>query len=323
MGGPLNHKRGDWGEFDAIAKLFAPLADNKAALGLLDDAAVFTPPAGHDLVITTDALVSDVHFPADADAGLVARRLVACNISDLAAKGAKPVGCLLTLGVGPDWDEKFLTAFAAAFGQALKNAGMPLWGGDTVKTTAPFVSLTAHGIVLRGQMLTRSGAQDGDDIYVTGTIGDGWLDLQTLGPAYTDPQPPLAFGQKLVGLAHAALDVSDGLMADLDHMCRASGGCITIETASLPLSQAAKAHLVKGGSHADLLADLVTGGDDLQIAFAAPPSAAEALIDAAREQVTVVTRIGRFASDNKAQSTVLLDESGAEIMLSRRGYSHF
>ena len=117
---------GDWGEFDAIAKLFAPLADSPAALALKDDAAVFTPPAGQDVVITTDALVSGVHFPENADAGLIARRLVACNISDLAAKGAKPEGCLLTLGVGPDWDEAFLSAFAVAFGAALSDYDLSL-----------------------------------------------------------------------------------------------------------------------------------------------------------------------------------------------------
>lgn len=319
MSGPLNHERGNWDEFDAIAELFAPLADKKAALGLMDDAAVFTPPAGQDIVITTDALVAGVHFPEDADAGLVARRLVACNISDLAAKGATPAGCLLTLGVGPHWDKAFLAAFAAAFGAALSDCDMPLWGGDTVATATPFVSLTAHGLVPKGQILTRGGAQDGDDIYVTGTIGDGWLDLPQRGPAYGAPQPPLAFGQRLVGLAHAALDVSDGLIADLDHMCRASGGAVEIEAACVPLSVAGRAHVQKGGA----LSDLLIGGDDLQIAFAAPPSSAEALVDMARETKTALTRIGRFTADKTMVSTRLLDESGSEIPLSCRGYTHF
>ena len=307
------------GEFDLIAELFAPLVDTPAAHKLKDDAAVFTPPAGKDVVITTDALVSGVHFPEDADAALVARRLVACNISDLAAKGAKPAGCLLTFGVGPDWDAAFLTDFAAAFGAALSDCGMSLWGGDTVATATPFVSLTAHGLVPKGQMLMRSGAQDGDDIYVTGTIGDGWLDLPARGPAYAAPQPPLAFGLRLLGLAHAGLDVSDGLISDLDHMCRASGGGIEVEAAAVPLSAVGRAHLRKGGD----VSDLLTGGDDLQIAFAAPPSSAEALVNMAKETATALTRIGHFAKDRSAQYVVVRDESGEEIPLSRRGYTHF
>ena len=310
---------GDWGEFDAIAKLFAPLADTPAALNLKDDAAVFTPPAGHDVVITNDALVSGVHFPADADAPLVARRLVACNISDLAGKGAQPAGCLLSLGVGPPWDKAYLTAFAAAFGAALSDYDMPLWGGDTVATATPFVSLTAHGLVPRGQMLTRGGAQDGDDIYVTGTIGDGWLDLPKRGPAYAAPQPPLAFGRRLIGLAHAALDVSDGLIADLDHICRAAGGAVEIEATCVPLSANGRAHLKQGGA----LADLLTSGDDLQIALAAPPSAAEALVDMAKETATALTRIGQFTANEASAKVRLLDASGAEIPLARRGYTHF
>ena len=310
---------GDWSEFDAIAKLFAPLADAPAALNLKDDAAVFTPPAGQDIVITNDALVSGVHFPADADAALVVRRVVACNISDLAAKGAQPAGCLLSLGVGPDWDESYLKTFAAAFGAALQNFDMPLWGGDTVASPTPFVSLTAHGLVPSGHMLTRSGAQDGDDVYVTGTIGDGWLDLPTRGPAYADPQPPLAFGQRIIGLAHAALDVSDGLIADLDHMCRASGGGMEIDGPCVPLSRNGREYVAKGGA----LEDLLSGGDDLQIAFAAPPSAAEALVDAAKESATALTRIGRFTAHTAPHSVTLLDESGAEISISQRGYTHF
>ena len=311
--------KGTLGEFDLIAALLAPLADNEAAQLLRDDAAVYAPPAGYELVISTDALVADVHFPEDADAVLVANRLVACNVSDLAAKGAKPVGCLLTLGVGPQWDSPFLSAFVAAFGAALKQSDMALWGGDTVRSAVPFVSLTVHGLVPKGQMLTRRGAQDGDDVYVTGTIGDGRLDLPTLGPAYAAPQPPMAFGAALVGLAHAALDVSDGLIADLDHLCRAGGGTIELEASAIPLSQNGRAHLAGGGA----LIDLLSGGDDLQIAFTAPQSAAEALVDTARAAQTALTRIGRFTKSQSIHQVMVVDESGAQMPLERRGFSHF
>lgn len=311
--------KGTLGEFDLIADLLAPLADNPVAGNLQDDVAQFTPPVGYDLVISTDALVSGVHFPIDAPPALVARRLVACNVSDLAAKGAQPAGCVLTLGVGPDWDAAFLKGFAAAFGAALADVDLPLWGGDTVQTPTPFVSLTVHGLVANGQMLTRKGARDGDNVYVTGTIGDGWLALKDLGPAYAKPDVPLAFGQGLVGLAHAALDVSDGLLADLDHLCRASGGTINLDAASIPLSEEGKAYVAKGGDMTDLLG----AGDDLQIAFTAPASVAETLIDMAAQTNTAVTAIGHFAKSASDQRAILRDPSGAEISVVRRGYSHF
>ena len=310
---------GKLGEFGLIADVLAPLADNPTAQNLQDDAAVYAPPVGHDLVISTDALVAGVHFPLNASPGLVARRAVACNLSDLAAKGAKPVGCLLSLGVDADWDNAFLRDFADAFGTALGLADMALWGGDTVSTPTGFVSLTVHGLVPSGQMLTRRGAQDGDDVYVTGTIGDGWLDLKDNGPAYANPQPPVAFGPLLPGLAHAALDISDGLMADLDHICRASGGRMDIDGGRIPLSARGQDYMAQGGA----LAQLVTGGDDLQIAFTAPPSAAESLIDAARQAHTPITPIGRFTQCKTEKCAVLRDEKGAEISLDRRGYSHF
>lgn len=311
--------KGTLGEFDLIADLLAPLADNPVADNLQDDAARFTPPAGFDLIISTDALVGGVHFPLDADAALVARRLIACNISDLAAKGAQPAGCLLTLGVGPDWDAAFLRAFAAAFGAALADVGLPLWGGDTVQAPTAFVSLTVHGLVANGQMLTRSGAQDGDIVYVTGAIGDGWLALEDLRDAYANPDVPLNFGQGLVGLAHAALDISDGLLADLDHLCRASGGIINLDAAAIPLSEQGKAYLAQGGQ----LVDLISGGDDLQIAFTAPEAVAETLIDMAAQTNTALTPIGRFAASKAEPKAILRDASGHEINVVRRGYSHF
>jgi thiamine-monophosphate kinase len=168
-------------EFGLIAELLAPLADNKAAARLSDDAAQVAVPDGQALVISTDMLVANVHFPANADAALVANRLMACNISDLAAKGAQPFGCLLTLGVAENWDSAFLTRFVATLAEGLETYEMQLWGGDTVRAKQGFAGLTVHGLVPHGEMVTRSGAQDGDDVYVTGTMGDGFLDLPDLG----------------------------------------------------------------------------------------------------------------------------------------------
>lgn len=308
-----------WHEFSFIAELLTPLAD-AAGLKLADDAAVFTPPPGQDIVMTTDTLVEAVHFPENADGGLVARRALACNISDLAAKGAKPVGCLMNLGLAPHWDEAWLRGFAAALGEGLAHWGLGLWGGDTVATPTPFISLTLHGLVPQGDIIKRSGAQVGDDVYVTGTIGDGWLGLQQMSAAYTDPQPPLAFGQGLVGLASAALDISDGLAADLDHLCAASEIAMKIDAQAVPLSAAGQAHMAQGGN----LADLLGGGDDLQIAFTAAPEATEALGALVALKATQLTRIGKVvAPDGSAYQAHIGDADGVALDLPQRGYRHF
>ena len=301
-------------EFGLIAELLAPLADNKAAARLSDDAAQVAVPDGQELVISTDMLVANVHFPANADAALVANRLLACNISDLAAKGAQPYGCLLTLGVAENWDSAFLRRFVATLADGLETYDMQLWGGDTVRAGEAFAGLTVNGLVPHGEMVTRKGARDGDDVYVTGTIGDGFLDLANLGPAYAAPKPPIAFGQALRALATAAIDISDGLIADLDHICRASKGGIEIEAEAIPLSEAGRAY--------NNLAALVCGGDDLQIAFTAPLAHADILGIEAEKHRIALTRIGRFKADSEHQA-VLRAANGQEIALQKRGFRHF
>lgn len=308
-----------WSEFGFIADLLVPLS-GEGALHLSDDAAQISPPAGFDLVVSADALVDGVHIPVNADAALVARRALACNISDLAAKGAKPYGCMMTLGVAPHWDEAWLRAFAEAFGAGLAQWDMPLWGGDTVSSATGFINLTVHGLVSHGEMIKRSGAQIGDDVFLTGTIGDGYLGLQHMSTPYTDPRPPLAFGQGLVGLAHAALDVSDGLLADLDHIARASACMIELEAAAMPLSGAGKTFLAEGGK----LESLLSGGDDLQIAFTAAPQNAATLVDLAQQTDTALSRIGSVvASQNGQMHTVLHMEDGEIISPTQRGFRHF
>lgn len=316
------------GEFALIAELLAPLADNPTARRLTDDAAAYAPPPGHDLIISADALVAGVHFPNTAPPDLAARRALACNLSDLAAKGAEPAGCLLTLGVGPEWNAAWLAGFAAAFGDGLKQADLQLWGGDTVKTPAPFIALTVHGLVPAGQMLTRSGARAGDDVYVSGTVGDGFLALQAClrgetgaaAAAYAAPHVPAALGPALRGIATAALDISDGLAADLDHLCRASGVVLQIEAENVPLSPNGTAFLDGGGA----LADLLGGGDDLQIAFTAPPGARAAIAAAADAAAVPVSRIGAAVSAAQdAPAAQFRDADGRMLALERRGYTHF
>ena len=331
------------GEFDLIDQLFRPIA-GAAGLGLRDDAALFRPPPDMELVLTTDALVADVHFPANAPPDMIAARVVACNAADLAAKGAAPVGCLLTLGVAPDWDETFLTGFAKALAKCLARFNMPLWGGDTVRSATGFVSLAAHGLVPTGEMVRRANARAGDDVYVTGTIGDGLIGLlavtgklppalsafdgQLLANAYADPQPPVALAPVLRQYAHAAIDVSDGLMADLDHICQASGVAMQLSAAAISLSAAGAAF---AASEENGLAQLVSAGDDAQLAFTAPPNARDAVSAIAQQTNIAINRIGAVAAlpsgvgtgDIDAARAILLDADGVDIAISRRGYQHF
>lgn len=321
------------GEFDLIARYFAPLAGPEG-LGLKDDAALLTPPEGEDLVLTADANVVGVHILPDAPADIVARRLLRTNLSDLAAKGARPLGYLLTLALPADIDAAWVEAFAAGLARDQADYGLNLFGGDTVSTPGPVVaSITAFGAVASGRMLRREGAAPGDALFVTGSIGDGAFGLEAASGGLTDltaehrafladryllPRPPVAFGQALAasGLATAAADVSDGLIADAGHVAEASGVAIDVAAAATPFSPAAQAVLAAAPAR---LAEALTGGDDYEIVFAAPPDAEAALRRLAEEADTVVTRIGDV---RKGAGVRALAVDGAELPLDRRGFEH-
>jgi thiamine-monophosphate kinase len=245
------------GEFDLIGDLFAPLAArNAGALGLKDDAALISFAPGRQLVTTVDAMVAGVHFIGDEAPGRIGQKLLRVNLSDLAAMGARPEGYLLTLGLPTSIDDDWLTAFAAGLKSDQDEFQIALLGGDTVSTPGPLtLSLTAFGTVPENAALRRAGVRPGDAIFVSGTIGDAALglmavrgeldrieapDLARLTERYQLPQPRLELGQALVGLAGAAIDISDGLVADLGHMARAGGVSLKIEIERLPLSPAAR-----------------------------------------------------------------------------------
>ncbi|MEQ1864059.1 MAG: thiamine-phosphate kinase [Micropepsaceae bacterium] len=322
------------GEFELIAKYFAPLARSApGAFGLQDDAAAFEPTPGHDAVLTTDAIVAGVHFLADDPAGTIAQKALRVNISDLAAKGATPRVYLLTLAMPPSLDERWLKEFAAGLKRDQARFAITLVGGDTVATPGPLtISVTALGEVPRGKMLTRGGAQPGDDIWITGTIGDAALGLKIakgndLGLSgkqrvaalnrYRVPEPQLNLGTGLIGIAHAALDVSDGLIADLGHICDVSGVGIELQADQVPLSAAASAALSAGRT---TLAELLTGGDDYELAIAAPAASAKKLAALAERSKTKLTRIGRVVA---GQGVVAIDREGARIRFPRTGFTHF
>lgn len=324
------------GEFDLIARYFAPIAAAfPGALGLKDDAAIFEPPAGSRLVVTADAMVAGVHFMADDPPDLIARKLMRVNLSDLAAKGATPYACLLTICLPTGTEESWIAAFAQGLAADAGEYAFPLAGGDTTRTPGPLtLSLTAVGLAPVGRApLLRSGAQAGDLVFVTGTIGDAHLGLAVqqgefaaLAPEhraalierYRLPQPRVAFGEALAAVpgVHAAADVSDGLVADLGHICAASGLAARLQADKLPLSAAAERVMAM----ADLGPRLLTGGDDYEIVFTAAPAAEPALRALASDQGLRLTAIG---SIENGQGVTVLDGAGKIISLLQKGYRHF
>ena len=322
-------------EFSLIEKLFAPLAAGApGALGLTDDAAVFAPTPGMETVLTVDAIVEGVHFLPGDPAGNVARKLLRVNLSDLAAKGATPRGYLLVTSWRPDTPLSWMEAFAEGLRLDQAEFGLSLWGGDTVSAPGPLsFSLTAIGEVPRGRMIRRGGAQPGDALYLTGTVGDGALGLlaargelgfleeaesAALVQRYRLPEPRLGVGLRLGELAHAALDVSDGLMADLGHMCAVSGVGARVEVARLPLSAAARRVLE---ARPGLIETVLGGGDDYELLFAASPEAAGEIAEIAASAQVPVTRIGEIRPAGEGIAAV--DVHGQKLSLKRAGFRHF
>lgn len=295
------------------------LARHPAARGLADDAAVLPAPLGRDLVFTHDMLVEGVHYLADDPAGDVAWKLLAVNLSDLAAKGADPLGVLMGFGLTgrPDWDG----AFIDGLGRALDHFGVPLLGGDTVAQpdgNARVLGLTAIGQVAAGGAPDRRGARDGDLLFLTGPVGDAGIGLrialgQVEGPrkllkAYRLPMPRLAEGRALAPLAHAMADVSDGLLIDAGRIANASGLRVTIDLDAVPLSDEGRAF---GDDRAALIA-AATAGDDYQLIAAIPPEHRTAAALHAVE-------IGRF---EVGAGVHLHDRDGLVPLPGALGYEH-
>jgi thiamine-monophosphate kinase len=327
------------GEFELIARYFAPLAKGfPGAYGLLDDAAVIAPLPGHELVAKTDAIVGGVHFLPDDPPDLVARKALRVNLSDLAAKGAVPRAYMLDIMLPRTVTEEWIAAFARGLAQDQDAYGMHLIGGDTDSTPGPVtIAIMAFGDVATGRMLRRGGARAGDTVFVTGTIGDAALGLEVLRgqsarpdteaanflvDRYRLPQPRVTLGPRLVGLASAAIDVSDGLLADLRHICEASELAAVIEAPRVPLSTAARAALATA---AERLSTVFTGGDDYEILFTAPPAALSELTELSQTLDVPITAIGRMESLSAWRKTpiTVLDESGKPFAFDRGGWTHF
>ena len=327
------------GEFELIARLFAPLAAPFAdAYGLEDDVAYLRLAGGlvgpdEELVIKTDAIISSVHFLPDDPPDLVARKLLRVNLSDLAAKGARPLLYTLALMAPDSVDFAWLERFASGLKSDQEEYGFVLAGGDTDATPGPLtLSLTAIGAIPAGQRMLRSAAKPGDAVYVSGTIGDGALGLKAirgqlgglnavqqgyLANRYRLPQPRLTLGPRLRGVVHATMDISDGLVGDLQHICDASRVGAVVEAARVPLSEPARAALENDAS---LIESVLTGGDDYEILFTAV-AAREAELDAlGRELKIPITPIGRMEQETGVRG---LDAQGRQMAFAQAGYRHF
>ena len=322
------------GEFALIARYFAPLAKGyPGALDLTDDAALVEIDPGCRLVVTADALVAGVHFLADDPPDLVAKKTLRVNLSDLAAMGARPFAYMLTMALPTDTAADWLERFAAGLAADQETFGLSLVGGDTVATTGPVsLSVTALGQVPVGAELRRSAAQAGDAVFVSGTVGDAALGLRILrgevgGLASTErdhlvrryrlPEPRLNLGSRLAGLARAAIDVSDGLVADLGHICAASGLAAVIEAAQLPLSAAARTALERDPG---LMKAVLTGGDDNELLFTVPEDDRDRVRALADEIGLPLTQIGGIVEGSGVK---VVDAAGAEIALGQGGWRHF
>lgn len=316
-------------EFALIHRYFGKLTPPRAdvALGIGDDAALLQPPRGHELAVTTDTLIAGRHFPEDTDPQAVGWKSLAVNLSDLAAMGAEPRWFTLALTmrmVDPDW----LDGFASGLGAMARKAGVALVGGDT--TQGPMsITITAMGTVPSGKAVRRSGARVGDAVCVTGTLGNAALALRLGADAQRGeekdadrewllkrlhrPKPRNAAGVAMRGLAHAAIDLSDGLAGDLGHILTASGVGAELRSDRLPLSRAFRAN-----SSPDERLDLqVAGGDDYELCIVLPPKSVPLLRKRIKQPLTEVGRIV------KGHGLVMVDARGNKQPFSPHGYRHF
>ncbi len=306
-------------EFDLIARYFAPLTvKSPGARGLQDDAAVMSPPPGFDLVITKDMIAENIHFLSDDPAETVAHKLLAVNLSDLAAMGAAPMGCVLGLGIPKREDTiSWIATFAEGLGRASAHFACPLLGGDTISGLERWtLSLTAFGLVPTGTALSRAGAALGDILCVSGTIGAAKLGLAALRSGrhetdwiarYQKPTPQLALGQALRGLASACADVSDGLLADAGHIGAASGLAIEVDLARVP-------HF----ADQDAL-EAATAGDDYELVFTVPPEKMDQLLTLSKDLELKITVVGKMMAGIGVR---VRDAHGALITPERLGYQH-
>jgi len=309
------------GEFDLIDRIRARIAArDDVVLGIGDDAALLQPPPGRQLAVTADTLNAGVHFPVDTAPADIGWKALAVNLSDLASMGAQPAWCTLSLSL-PEPDPAWIDAFLDGFLRLAHAHDIALVGGDT--TRGPLsIAITAMGWTEPDRALRRDAARVGDDIWVTGTLGDAAAALATLDGANATlrlrldrPTPRVRAGRALVGVAHACVDVSDGLLADLGHICARSGFGARIDIDALPASP-----MLRGFEQARRRVFQASGGDDYELCFTAAPESRDEVRRACASADTPVARIGRITAEPGMR---VLDADGEPWQPPRHGYDHF
>jgi thiamine-monophosphate kinase len=337
MNNPANPEK--LGEFDIISRLFKPLSRGyEGALALQDDAAILPPLDDYERIITTDCVISGVHFRTDDPPGSVAARALGVNVSDLAAMGAIPEAYTLALAIAHGTSTHWLESFAQHLSEMQSRYEITLIGGDTVSTPGPLsITITAIGQLPMGTALKRSTAKPGDDIYVSGTIGDGALGLKVgldidqpeipgiskksaefLLNRFQYPQARLKLGQALrqSGLVHGCCDISDGLIADLGHICLTSGCGGEINVDLVPLSEAVQEVVQHDPA---FFQTALTGGDDYELIFTVPPDQSDAIDAIAQDTAVKITRIGHMTGPENDLNEVILNGKNAQLLSNSNG----
>jgi len=326
------------GEFEIIARYFAPLATDTGALGLKDDAAVLMVTEGHELVVTCDTIVEGVHFLKNDPPDSVGHKALAVNLSDLTAKGSRGYAYLLSLALPPEVSADWLEGFASGLREIQDETGVSLVGGDTTASPGPLtITITALGLVPQEQAVMRLGAKPGDQLYVSGTIGDACLGLRLLREpalaeswglaeedvaflvnAYRRPGPNNDLAILVRNFAQAAIDVSDGLVGDIEKLCQVSHVGARIESAYVPFSPAAAKALQR---EPDLLPVLITAGDDYGVVVAVSERSAPDFESEAEAKGAAFTRVGNLVAPEEEVTAV--GPEGHPLALKHKGFRHF
>lgn len=306
-------------EFTIIDKYFKPLTNNcKAAQGLSDDVAKISLKKSQELIISKDLMVEDVHFLKEDGAFKIASKLLSSNLSDIATSGAKPLYYMLGFSKNESLDQKFIADFSAGLKESADKFGMSLIGGDTVKSSGKlFFSLTIFAVIAKNKAMLRKNAKKGDSIFISGTIGDAYLGRVLRDKNFLDrhffPTPRIELGQELVkrNLSKCAIDVSDGLLSDLKHICDASQLTAEIYADKIPVSS----------KTVDLL-DLISAGDDYELIFTVKKSNEEKISKLAKDLNIKISKIGNLIDDKKKPDIIVFDSNNKKITFSNYGFQH-
>ncbi len=318
-------------EFSIIENFFKPLTNNQeAARGLIDDAAKFSLEPNQELIISKDLFTEDVHFLASDSPFKIASKLLRTNLSDLAASGATPLYYMLGFSKNSKLDQNFYQEFARGLKSVQDEFDISLIGGDTISSKTLTFSITIFGTVKKGEILSRTAAQNNDLIFVSGFIGDAFLGLKLenqtseyFSNQLFFPQPRISLGQALLSekLSKCAIDISDGLLADLKHLCQASHLEANINLEQIPISASAKKILAENKNFTIL--DLISGGDDYELIFSAPKEKQDKIFALAKKLNLNITRIGSFKKpDSENYEVNLFDQHNQKITIKKFGYEH-